>query len=78
MLITSSVDFLAEATRSESPLFSLEDMEEIIGGVETTVTLCAQGCTEEDKILSDAGMNDVHGPHGAARVVEDPFWLLLM
>lgn len=28
--------------------------------------------TEDDQVLGDTGVDDVHGPHGTAGVVEDP------
>ena len=31
---------------------------------------------KDDEIFSDAGMNDVHGTHGTACIVEDPFILV--
>ena len=31
--------------------------------------------TENDEVLGDAGVDDVHGPHGAARIVKHPLLL---
>ena len=32
--------------------------------------------TEDDQVLSDTGVDHVHGAHGAAGVVEYPFFLV--
>lgn len=39
------------------------------------VTLCAERRSENDEVLGDGGVDDVHGAHGAAGVVEDPFFV---
>lgn len=31
--------------------------------------------TEDNQVLGDTGVNHVHGAHGAAGVVEDPFFV---
>ena len=40
------------------------------------VSFSAKRGAEDDEIFSNAGMNDVHGPHGSACIVEDPFILV--
>ena len=53
------------------PLLACQDMEVVIGSVAASVALGANGGTEDDEVLGDAGVDDVHGAHGAAGVVED-------
>lgn len=33
--------------------------------------------TEDDQVLGDAGVDDVHAPHGAAGVVEEPLLIVV-
>lgn len=42
------------------------------------MAFCADGGAEDDEVLSNAGMNDVHGAHSAASVIEHPFgWVMI-
>lgn len=47
-------------------------MEIIIGGVTASVALCAQGCAEYNEVLGYGSVDDVHGAHCPAGIVEDP------
>jgi hypothetical protein len=40
------------------------------------VSLSAKGCAEDDEIFCNAGMNDIHGTHGTACIVKNPFILV--
>ena len=57
----------------ESPLFANQDIEVIISGMDTTVSFSTNRSTEDDQVFGDTGMDDVHGTHGTASVVEHPF-----
>ena len=37
------------------------------------MSFSANRCTEHDQVFGDTGMDDVHGTHGTASVVEHPF-----
>lgn len=39
------------------------------------VSLCAERGPENNEVLGDGGVDDVHSAHGAAGVVEDPFFV---
>ena len=54
----------------------LEDMEVIVRCVAARVTFGTQRRAENDQILRDTRVDEVHAPHGAAGVVEDPFVLV--
>jgi len=66
------VDLGLQATGQEGGLGALEDVEVVVGGMAAGVALGADGGAEEDEILGDGGMQDVHGAHGPARIVEHP------
>lgn len=55
------------------PLRALEDEEVIVGGMPPRVTLGAERRAEDDDVLGDARVDQVHAAHAAARVVEHPF-----
>jgi len=40
------------------------------------VPLCPEWCPKDDEVFGDAGMDNVHGTHGAAGVVEHPLVLV--
>ncbi|KAG6871472.1 hypothetical protein C0993_003255, partial [Termitomyces sp. T159_Od127] len=67
------VPFHLEGARQEGPLLTDEDMKIVIDGVQAGVSLRAERGAEDDEVLSDAGVDDVHGAHCASGVVEDPF-----
>lgn len=66
------VPLLDEGMGRVRPLLALEDIEVVVGRVPAAVALGAQRRAKDDQVLGDAGVDDVHAPHGAARVVEHP------
>ena len=70
--VTRAVDLHLELGRVEGPLLTDEDVEVVIGGVHACVALGADGGAEDDEVLGNAGVDDVHGTHGAAGVVKHP------
>ena len=71
--VAGAVPLHLEGTGLERPLLTNEDVEIIIGGVQARVTLGAKGRAEDDEVLGDAGVDDVHRAHRAACVAEHPF-----
>jgi hypothetical protein len=61
-----------ERVPRRGPLLALEDVEVVVRRVPAGVALGPQRRAEHDQVLGHARVQDVHGPHGAARVVEDP------
>lgn len=55
------------------PLLALQDVEVVVGGVSAGVAFCAERRSEDDQVFGYAGVDQVHGAHGAAGVVEEPF-----
>ena len=70
--VTRTIDRLRELAWLEDPLFTLEDVEVVVGGVKTGVSLGSKRGAEYDQVLGDRRMNDVHGAHSASGVVEYP------
>lgn len=66
------VDLGEQATGQKGGLGALEDVEVVVGGMAAGVALGADGSAEEDQILGDRGMQDVHGAHGPACIIEHP------
>ena len=62
-----------QVRRVERPLFANQDIEVIISGMDTTVSFGTDRSTEDDQVFGDTGMDDVHGTHGTASVIEHPF-----
>lgn len=58
--------------RGKRPLFTDEDIEVVVRSVHSRMALCSNRRAEHDKVLGDAGVDNVHGTHRAARVVEHP------
>lgn len=58
----------------ECPLFADENVEVVISGVQTSMTLGTQWCAKYNKVFSDACMDDVHGTHGTPCITEYPFF----
>ena len=56
----------------EGPLLADEDVEVVVGGVHACVALGADGGAEDDEVLGDAGVDNVHATHGTAGIVEHP------
>jgi len=61
-----------ELPGSERPLFSNQDIEVIVCGVQPRVALRPEWGAKDNEIFGDAGMDDVHCAHRAARVIEHP------
>ena len=68
-----SIPFHFQRTGSKGPLFSNQDVEIIISGVQPRVSLRPQRRAKDDQVFGDACVDDVHGAHGAASIVEYPF-----
>ena len=65
-----------ELTGSECPLLSDEDIEVVVCSVQSSVSFRPERGTEDDEILRDACVDDVHGTHGTTSIVENPFLLI--
>ena len=61
-----------ELPGAEGPLLADEDVEVVVSGVQAGVALCAERGAKHDEVLGDGGVDDVHGAHGPAGVVEHP------
>lgn len=61
--------------RDVSLLLAVQDVEVVVGGVTTGVALGADRSTKDNQVLRDRGVDDVHGAHGSAGIVEDPVLL---
>ena len=70
--IAGTVDGLGEFARLEDPLLALEDVEIVVGGVKTGVPFGSKWGSENDQVLGDRGVDDVHCAHRAPGVVENP------
>lgn len=70
--VAGAVALHLERAGAERPLLADEDVEVVVGGVEARVTLGAERRAKDDEVLGDARVDDVHGAHRAAGVVEDP------
>ena len=57
-------------------MFSNENVKVVVGSVNPRVALGAKGCTEDDEVFGNAGMDDIHGTHGTTCIVEHPFTLV--
>lgn len=69
----SRIPLHLQVRRCERPLLPDQDIEVIVRGVQPRMSLRAEGSTEDDEILGDAGVDDIHRTHGAPGVVEHPF-----
>lgn len=67
-----SITLHLKLTGSESPLFSNENMEIIVRGVNASVSFGSKWCTEDNKVFCDARVDDVHRAHGASSIIEYP------
>ena len=72
----SRIPLHLERTRRERPLLPNEDIEIIIGGVQPRVPLRTEWRSKDNEVLGNAGMDDIHGTHGAAGIVEHPLVLV--
>jgi hypothetical protein len=73
MHVTRSIPLHLQRARLERPLLADEDMEVVVGGVKARVALRTERRAEDDKVLGDARVDDVHRAHRAAGIVEHPF-----
>ena len=71
--VAGSVALHLQRTRLERPLLADEDVEVVVGGVETRVALGAERRAKDDEVLGDARVDDVHRAHRAAGIAEHPF-----
>lgn len=53
-----TADLLLERVGGVGPLLALQDVEVVVRGVATAVALGAEGRTEDDEVLGDAGVDD--------------------
>ena len=71
-----SIPFHLQRARSKGPLFSNQDIEIVISGVQPRVSLRPQRRAKDDQVFGDTCVDNVHGAHCAAGVVEYPFFLV--
>lgn len=62
-------------SRCVRQLFAAQDMKVVVGRVSTSVSFSANCAAKYNEILGDAGVDNVHGAHGTARIVKDPFFI---
>lgn len=65
--------FCLERTCRERILATRQDVEVVVCGVSSSVTLGSNGSSEEDQVLGDGSMNDVHASHSTTGIVKHPF-----
>jgi len=70
--ITRTIDRLSEITGLKDPLLAMEDVEVVVGSVKTGMSLSSKWGAENDQVLGDGRMDDIHGTHGTSGVVEHP------
>lgn len=68
----SRIPLHLQRARPEGPLFAHKDVEIVVCSVQTRVSFCAERRPEDDEVLGDARVDNVHRAHGSARVVEHP------
>jgi hypothetical protein len=78
VLISGLVNLLVQCTCREGPLLARENVEIVVRRVKTSVPLCAKRGAEEDEVLGDTSVNDVHSTHSTSSVVEDPVWFIVV
>lgn len=71
--VSGLVPLHLESTWPKRPLLANEDVEVIICGMQSSVSLGTEGRTEDDEVFSNGCVNEVHGTHGTAGIVEHPF-----
>jgi hypothetical protein len=64
------IDLLDKRMRLISPLLALQDMEIIICRMSPSMPFRAYRCTEKNEVFCDGGVDEVHGSHCAAGIVE--------
>ena len=70
--IAGSIDCLGELAGLKDPLLALEDVEVVVGGVKTAMSLSSEWGTENNQVFGDGRMDDVHGTHRTSGIVEHP------
>ena len=71
--VARTVDRLGEFPGLKNPLFALEDVEVVVGRMKAGMSLGTKRGAENDQVLGDGRMYNVHGAHRASGVVEYPF-----
>ena len=71
--VTWPIDLWFKVTRSIGTLLANKDMEVIICSMSSGVTFCANRRSEEDQVLGEGGVKDIHSTHCATGIVEEPF-----
>ena len=72
MHVARAVDLHVQVRGVERPLFPNEDVEVVIGGVHTSVSFGTERRAEDDEVLRNACVDDVHRTHRAASVADHP------
>lgn len=67
------ISFHLQASWLESPLFTDENIEIVVYGMEPSVPFGAQRRSENEYVLCNTGVDDIHSAHSTASIVEDPF-----
>lgn len=62
-----------ERIRGLRPLLAFQDVKVVVGCVTARMSFGSERGAEHDEVFGYAGMDYVHGAHGAAGVVEYPF-----
>lgn len=73
MDVTSLISLHLQCAGFKGPLFTDQDVEIIVCGVQSGVALRAKGGAKNNEVFRDGRVNDVHGTHGAPSVVKNPF-----
>lgn len=73
MHIPGPIHLFLQCTRRERPLLANQDIKVVIRSMQPRVPLRAQGRPEDNEVLRDRRVDDVHCAHRTARVVEHPF-----
>lgn len=70
---SSGIPLHLQVRRRERPLLSDQNVKVVVGGVYTSMSLRAKRGPEDDEVLGDARVDDVHRAHGTPGVAEYPF-----
>ena len=74
MNIPRYIYLLLHVSRTKGPLLTTENVEVIVQRVQAGVSFGTEGCSGDDEVFGNGGVNDVHGAHCAAGIVEYPFF----
>lgn len=69
----SRIPLHLQSTWLELPLLADQNVKVVVGGMQPRVPLRPEWCSEDDQVLGDARVDDIHRAHCAAGVVEHPF-----